>query len=149
MNTKPVSCHNEPALVRSSFCATQWAFKAAIAISVSLTTAPCRAGAVKGPVSGAGQLPAHLQEFALEVDILPAQTQQFAFPQPGGDSQDVQGSQTVLADVFEQSLGLRWSKWLHLFLRCRGAVTASQTLRGRTSSRTACCRALRKTVWMI
>src|SRR5215217_6762133 len=48
VNTKLVSSHKEPALARSSFCASLWAFKAAIAISVSLTTrALPRLGAVK------------------------------------------------------------------------------------------------------
>jgi hypothetical protein len=48
VNTRFVSCHKEPALARSPFCASLGISKAAIAVSVSLITrALPRLGAVK------------------------------------------------------------------------------------------------------
>src|SRR5215212_2339678 len=38
VNTKLVSCHKEPALVRSPFCDALWPSKATTAVAVSLTT---------------------------------------------------------------------------------------------------------------
>src|SRR5215217_4159004 len=78
---------------------------------MALTAFSCMSGSTWEYVSN------FMDMFACPSIVIPAQTQQFAFPQPGGDGQDVQGSQACLADVYEQSLGLLWSKWLHLFLR--------------------------------
>lgn len=83
----------------------------------------------------------------IEVEVFPAQTEEFAFAESGAQGQFVWRVQSV-ALTSEQLPGLGGRVGLDVSWSGRGGVTFCATLRGRSFSRTACSSADLRTEWM-
>lgn len=97
------------------------------------------AGALEGAVDGGGA--------AVEVEVFPVEAEEFALAEPGAQGEFVQGVQMVIGGRLEEPPGFGGGEGLETPGAGVAVLTLRATLRGRSSSRTACSRADLRTEW--
>lgn len=97
------------------------------------------AGALEGAMDARGA--------AVKVEVFPVEAEKFALPESGAQGEFVQGVEPVAVGRVEQSLGFGGGEGLEAPGRGVVVLTFRATLRGSSSSRTACSRADLSTAW--